>query len=89
MNELFTLMKSELVLTGIIFLLLFIKIGKGVKNETLLPLAQVLLLANFVFGFVLNTEAVSYTHLDVYKRQLLDRPHHFQTDCFLYVPFIF
>ena len=56
MNELFTLMKSELVLTGIIFLLLFIKIGKGIKNETLLPLVQVLLLANFIFGFVLNKE---------------------------------
>lgn len=56
MNELFTLMKSELVLTGIIFLLLFIKIGKGLKNETLLPLMQVLLLANFIFGFVFNKE---------------------------------
>ncbi len=56
MNELFTLMKSELVLTGIIFLLLFIKIGKGLKNETLLPLVQVLLLANFIFGFVFNKE---------------------------------
>ncbi|MBI5373296.1 MAG: NADH-quinone oxidoreductase subunit N [Sphingobacteriales bacterium] len=56
MNELLTLMKSELVLTGIIFLLLFIKIGKGMKNETLLPLVQVLLLVNFIFGFVLNKE---------------------------------
>lgn len=56
MNELFTLMKSELVLTGIIFLLLFIKIGKGLKNETLLPLVQVLLLANFIVGFIFNKE---------------------------------
>ena len=32
MNEMFTLMKPELVLTGIIFLLLFIKIGKGLKK---------------------------------------------------------
>lgn len=54
MNEFLTLMKSELVLTGIIFLLLFIKIGKGIKNESLLPLIQVLLLANFIFGFFLN-----------------------------------
>lgn len=51
MNDFFVLMKSELVLTGIIFLLLFIKIGKGMKNETLLSLIQVLLLANFIFGF--------------------------------------
>ncbi|MBI3137028.1 MAG: NADH-quinone oxidoreductase subunit N [Sphingobacteriales bacterium] len=49
-------MKSELVLTGIIFLLLFIRIGKGLKNETLLPLVQVLLLVNFIFGFVFNKE---------------------------------
>ena len=46
-------MKSELVVTAIIFLLLFIKIGKGIKNETLLPLIQVLLLANFLLGFFL------------------------------------
>lgn len=78
MNELFTLMKSELVLTGIIFLLLFIKIGKGVKNETLLPIAQVLLLANFVFGFVLNTEGRLFgdmfytTHLIAFQKNILN-----------------
>ena len=36
MNDFLILMKSELVITLIIFLLLFIKIGKGMKNETLL-----------------------------------------------------
>ncbi len=51
-----TLMKPELVITGIIFLLLFIKIGKGLKNETMLLLIQVLLLLNFVFGFFFNAE---------------------------------
>jgi NADH-quinone oxidoreductase subunit N len=56
MNEFLTLMKSELVVTAIIFLLLFIKIGKGMKNETLLPLIQVLLLANLLFGFFLNKQ---------------------------------
>ncbi|HEX4876950.1 MAG TPA: NADH-quinone oxidoreductase subunit N [Chitinophagaceae bacterium] len=56
MNEFLTLMKSELVLTGIIFLLLFIKIGKGLKNESLLSLIQVLLLLNFIFGFFFNKE---------------------------------
>ena len=34
MNDFLTLMKPELILTGIIFLLLFIKIGKGLKNDT-------------------------------------------------------
>lgn len=55
MNDFLTLMKPELVLTGIIFLLLFIKIGKGIKNEPLLLLIQVLLLLNFLSGFFFNT----------------------------------
>jgi len=54
MNEMLTLMKSELVITLIIFLLLFIKIGKGMKNERLLPVLQVLLLLNFIAGFFFN-----------------------------------
>jgi len=54
MNEFFTLMKSELLVTAIIFLLLFIKIGKGMKNESLLSLMQVLLLLNFIAGFFFN-----------------------------------
>jgi NADH-quinone oxidoreductase subunit N len=54
MNEMLTLMKPELVLTGIIFLLLFIKIGRGVKNETILLLVQSLLLLNFIAGFFFN-----------------------------------
>ena len=49
-------MKSELVIIFIIFLLLFIKIGKGMKNETLLSLIQVLLLVNFIAGFFFNKE---------------------------------
>lgn len=47
-------MKPELMITFIIFLLLFIKIGKGMKNETLLSLVQVLLLVNFIAGFFFN-----------------------------------
>ncbi len=54
MNEFLTLMKSELVITFIIFLLLFIKIGKGMKNESLLSLVQLLLLVNFIAGFFFN-----------------------------------
>ena len=48
------LMKPELTVTVIIFLLLFIKIGKGMKNEVLLPLIQMLLLVNFLLGFFFN-----------------------------------
>lgn len=54
MGDFLTLMKSELVITGIIFLLLFIKISKGMKNESLLALIQVLLLLNCIAGFFFN-----------------------------------
>ncbi|MBK7376199.1 MAG: NADH-quinone oxidoreductase subunit N [Chitinophagaceae bacterium] len=47
-------MKSELLVTAIIFLLLFIKLGKGMKNESMLLLIQVLLLLNFMAGFFFN-----------------------------------
>ena len=45
MSEFFTLMKPELVITIIIFLLLFIKLGKAIKNDLLLSIVQNLLLA--------------------------------------------
>ncbi|MDI1356121.1 MAG: NADH-quinone oxidoreductase subunit N [bacterium] len=49
-------MKSELSLLLIIFLLLFLKIWDGIKNPiTLLHLTNVLLLINFLFGFILNS----------------------------------
>jgi NADH-quinone oxidoreductase subunit N len=56
LNDFLILMKSELAVTVIIFLLLFIKIGRGMRNETLLPLIQILLLINFLMGFFFNKE---------------------------------
>jgi NADH-quinone oxidoreductase subunit N len=56
MNDFLILMKPELVLTGIIFLLLFVKIGKGLANETMLRLVQVLLLLHVAAGFFFNGE---------------------------------
>ena len=49
-----TIMKSELLVTAIIFLLLFIKLGRGIRNESMLLLIQVLLLLNFMAGFFFN-----------------------------------
>src|SRR6202008_3476819 len=43
-----------LVLTALIFFLLFLKIGKGMNNNTLLPVIQTLLLLNFIGGFFCN-----------------------------------
>jgi NADH-quinone oxidoreductase subunit N len=56
MNEFVVLMKSELMVTAIIFLLLFIKVGKGMKNEQLLPMVQTLLLVNLILGFFFNKD---------------------------------
>ena len=56
LNDFLILMKSELVITIIIFVLLFIKIGTEMKNEFMLSLMQVLLLANLIIGFVFNKE---------------------------------
>lgn len=56
MNEILTIMKSELLITAIIFLLLFIKLGNNFKNETLLLFIQIILLLNFLAGFFFNTE---------------------------------
>lgn len=54
MTEYFILMKSELVVTAIIFLLLLVKLGKGMKQEVLLSLIQIALLINFIAGFFQN-----------------------------------
>jgi len=78
MNEMLTLMKPELVITGIIFLLLFIKIGKGMKNEHLLLLIQGLLLLNFIAGFFGNAEGTLFdgmyltTNLIVLQKNILN-----------------
>lgn len=56
MAETLILMKSELVITLIIFLLLFIKIGGGMANSAMLTLIQWLLLVNLIAGFFLNEE---------------------------------
>ncbi len=60
MTDFFILMKPEMVVIAIIFLLLFIKIGKGMSNDTLLPLIQAFLLANFLLGFFFNQEGVLF-----------------------------
>ncbi len=60
LNDFLILMKPELIITFIIFLLLFIKLGKGLKNESMLLLIQVLLLLNFITGFFSNKEGTLF-----------------------------
>ncbi len=54
MNEYFILMKSELMVALIIFILLFIKLGKGLSNTTMLSVIQLLLLVNIALAFTFN-----------------------------------
>ncbi len=63
LNDFLILMKPELVITAIIFLLLFIKIGKGMKNGPLLSMIQVLLLLNFASGFFFNREGTLFGNM--------------------------
>jgi len=49
-------MKSELVITVIIFILLLVKLGSGMKNATLLSLVQALLLLSIPLTLWGNTE---------------------------------
>ena len=76
-NDLFILMKQELVVTAILFILLFIKVGRGIKNETLLPVIQMLLLLNFIAGFFFNKEGNLFgntyhtTPLIVFQKNIL------------------
>ncbi len=69
MNDFFILMKPELALSVLIFLLLFIKIGKGMSNGMMLTVIQVLLLINLAAGFVGVEEGTLFGGL--YKTDLL------------------
>ncbi|HEX6171336.1 MAG TPA: NADH-quinone oxidoreductase subunit N, partial [Chitinophagaceae bacterium] len=52
-NEFLILMKQELVITLIIFVLLFVKLGKEeTKNETLINVVNILLALNLISGFL-------------------------------------
>ena len=63
MSEFITIMKSELILTAIIFFLLFVKLGKGIKNDMLLLIIQLILLLNFIFGFFLNVDGSLFDNM--------------------------
>ncbi len=56
-TEFLLIMKAEMILTLIIFILLFLKIWEGVKSNTaLLHITNFLLFANLIAGFFLNKD---------------------------------
>jgi len=66
MTNFFLLMKFELIVTIIIFILLFLKIGKDeMKNDAVLNLINILLLINFAAGFFFNQQGTLFS--DMFK----------------------
>ena len=58
------LMRQELVITGLIFILLFIKVGgKERSNESLMIVINVFLFINFVFGFLYSDEGSLFNNM--------------------------
>jgi NADH-quinone oxidoreductase subunit N len=56
-NDFFILLKSELIITIIIFILLFIKVATDDwPNEKVMKVVNILLLINFVAGFFMNAD---------------------------------
>ena len=48
-------MKFELLVTAILLILILVKLGKETSNESVLKIVNVLLLLNFVAGFLMNS----------------------------------
>ncbi len=63
LTDFFILLKQELVVTAIIFLLLFVKLGKDRTNESILNLVNGLLLINFASGFFGNQEGILFSEM--------------------------
>ena len=64
LNDFLILMKQELVITVIIFILLFIKVGsKEWKNESIMMLVNGLLLFNVLFNFFGNSEGILFNEM--------------------------
>ena len=78
-TDFFILMKSELSITLIIFILLILKVWDGFKdNSTYLHITNVLLLLNFAVGFIYSNEGVLFngmfhtTTLLVFEKSILN-----------------
>src|SRR4051812_10468362 len=60
-SDFFILMKSELLVTLLLFILFFLKLGKKEwKNESLSVIVSFLLLINFALGFFMNADGAMF-----------------------------
>ncbi len=63
-DDFLILLRQELLVTALIFILLFIKVGsKERSNESLMILVNLLLLANFLFGFFCDEEGTLFNNM--------------------------
>lgn len=78
LTEFCILLRQELLVTGIIFLLLFIKLGKERSNESILVLINIILFINLALGFCCDTEGSIFSEmfhtnkLAVFEKNLLN-----------------
>jgi NADH-quinone oxidoreductase subunit N len=63
MTDLLLLMKQELTITLIIFILLIAKLGKDKSNEAFINLANILLFINLVTGFIGSREGMLFNEM--------------------------
>ena len=78
MPDVFIVMKQELLLTVIIFILLTLKLGKGLDNIRMMHLANFLLALNFIAGFIAPAEGTFFqdmyhsTTLTILEKNILN-----------------
>ena len=65
------LMKQELAITAVIFILLFLKLGKERTNESYLGIINVFLLLNLVAGFFGNKEVILLNEMFLTNKHML------------------
>ncbi|MDQ3845397.1 MAG: NADH-quinone oxidoreductase subunit N, partial [Bacteroidota bacterium] len=63
LTNFFILMKQELIVTVLIFILLIIKIGKDRTNESIINLVNGLLLINLIAGFIYNQQGSLFSDM--------------------------
>ncbi len=61
--DLLILMKHELALIAILFIIMFLKLGKDRSNATMLNVINVLLLLNFIGGLFFNREGILFNEM--------------------------
>ncbi len=63
LTDFFILLRQELFIIAIIFILLFFKLGKERSNATFLSLVNILLFLNFAFGFCCSTGGILFNEM--------------------------